>query len=153
MQEAFKIWIDRLGEGRVQKIDGSFDPSFLEINEKELQFRTTVHVKGEAYLADQHLVICLTAKTFATMPCAICNEMLDMELKVDHFYHSEPIAEIPNAVFDFGAPLREALLIELPHYFECRKGNCPERPALAPYLRLSKQTEDRENLNFPFADL
>lgn len=152
MQEVFKIWIDRLGEGNVQKIDGSFDPAFLEIEEKELQFRVPVRVVGEAYLADQHLIIHLRAQTKATLPCAICNQMIDMDLKVENFYHSEAITEIPSAVFDLSAPLREALLIELPHYLECNGGNCPERANLAPYLRSTPKT-DSKNINLPFADL
>jgi uncharacterized metal-binding protein YceD (DUF177 family) len=152
MQEVFKIWVDRLGEGHVQKIDGSFDPLFLEIDERELKFPEPVQVTGEAYLADQHLVIHLKARTKATLPCAICNQMMDMELKIENFYHSEAIEEIPSAVFDFAAPLREALLIELPHYFECRGGNCLERESLAPYLR-SAPKPDGKKINFPFADL
>ncbi len=152
MQEVFKIWIDRLGEGNVQKIDGSFDPAFLEIEEKDLQFHTPVQVIGEAYLADLHLVIHLKAQTKATMPCAICNQLVSTDLKVENFYHSEATAEIPNAIFDLSAPLREALLIELPHYFECNGGNCPERTNLAPYLRSGPKT-DNKNINLPFADL
>lgn len=152
MQEVFKIWIDRLGEGNVQKIDGSFDPAFLEIEEKELQFHAPVRVVGEAYLADQHLIIHLRAQTKATLPCAICNQMIDMDLKVENFYHSEAITEIPSAVFDLSAPLREALLIELPKYLECNGGNCPERVNLAPYLRSTPKT-DTKNINLPFADL
>ena len=152
MQEAFKIWIDRLGEGHVQKINGSFDPAFLEIDEKELKFSAPVQAAGEAYLADRHLVIHLKAQTKATVPCAICNEMTDMELKVENFYHSEAIEEIPSAVFDFSGPLRDALLIELPHYFECCGGNCPERENLVPYLRSAPKTEGKKS-NFPFADL
>lgn len=152
MQEVFKIWIDRLGEGNVQKIEGSFDASFLEIDEKELKFPAPIQVTGEAYLADQHLVIHLKAKTTATMPCAICNQMIDSELKVENFYHSEALEEIPSAVFDFAEPLREALLIELPHYFECCGGNCPERANIAPYLRSTPKADDKK-INLPFADL
>ena len=151
MQEMFKIWVDRLKGGQVQKISRSFEPSFLEIDEKELKFRAPIQVDGEAYLADQHLVIRLKARTTATLPCVICNKMMDMELKVENFYHAVGIEEIANAVFDFAAPLREALLIELPNYFECREGNCPERESLAPYLRLSPKTDAKKN--FPFADL
>ncbi len=152
MREVFKIWIDRLGEGQTQKIDGSFEPSFLEIDEKELQFRAPVRVVGEAYLADQHLVIHLKASTLATLPCAICNQMVEAELKVDNFYHSEPVAEIQGAVFDFGGPLREALLIELPHYFECSNGKCPERATLAAYMRAPAKKETKDT-HFPFKDL
>lgn len=152
MQDVFKIWIDRLGEGHVQKIDGAFDPDFLEIDEKELKFPEPVQVIGEAYLADQHLIIHLKARTKAALPCAICNQMTNMELKVDNFYHSEAIEEIPGAIFDFAAPLREALMIELPHYFECCGGNCPERENLAPYLRPAPKTDGKKD-HFPFADL
>jgi len=155
MQEMFKIWVDHLKGGpsgaKVQKISRSFDPAFLEIDEKELKFFAPVQVDGEAYLADQHLVIRLKARTTATLPCVICNEMTDLELKVENFYQAVGIDEIENAVYDFAAPLREALLIELPNYFECRKGNCPERESLAPYLRLSPKTDGKKN--FPFADL
>jgi len=155
MQDVFKIWVDRLGEGRIQKIAGSFAPGFLDIDEKELQFRAPVLVAGEAYLADQHLVIHLKAKTLATLPCAICNEMKPVELKVDNFYHSEAIGEIDGAVFDFSAPLREALLIELPSRFECSEGRCPERASLAPYLqrKATGPKGDGQNRHFPFADL
>jgi DUF177 domain-containing protein len=151
MQEMFKIWVDRLRDGQVERIARSFEPSFLEIDEKELKFLAPVQVNGEAYLADQHLVIRLKARTTATLPCVICNEMTDTELKVDNFYQAVGIEEIHDAVYDFAAPLREALLIELPNYFECRSGNCPERKSLAPYLRLSPKTEEKKN--FPFADL
>ena len=153
MQEVFKIWIDRLGEGNVQKIDGSFASSFLEVDEQELKFPAPVQVTGEAYLADQHLVIHLTARTTAAMPCTICNQMIETELAVKNFYHSEALEEIPSAVFDFAAPLREALLIELPHYFECCNGNCPERANIAPYLRSSPKAADDKKINLPFADL
>src|SRR3990167_8651127 len=137
MQEALKVWIDRLVEGRVQKINTSCDPSFLEINEKELQFRSPVKVTGQAYLAEQHLVIHLVAQTKATIPCAICNEMVETDLKIEDFYHTEALSDIRDAVFDFGPPLREALLLELPTHFECRGGNCPVRSSLDPYLRSS----------------
>ncbi len=146
MQEAFKIWIDRLTEGRVQKINNTFDPSFMEIDEKELKFRAPVVVAGEAYLAEAELIIHMTAKTKATMPCAICNEMLDTDLKVENFYHSIELKEIEGAIFDFSSHLREALLIELPTHFECSGGNCPERPNIKPFLRDKKE-------NFPFKDL
>lgn len=146
MQEAFKIWIDRLTEGRVQKIDTTFESSFLEIDEKELKFRAPVVVAGEAYLAEAELIIHLKAQTKATLPCAICNEMLDAELKVDNFYQSIELKEIEGAIFDFSSQLREALLIEVPTHFECCGGNCPERPKIKPYLREKQE-------HFPFKDL
>ncbi len=133
MQEAFKIWIDRLGEGKVQKIEESFDPSFLEI-------------------AENHLVIRLKASTKVTVPCVICNEMIDAELNVENFYHTEAVSEIRDALFDLSAPLREALLIELPSYFECEGGNCSQRQTLEPYLR-STLKSDKKDTHLPFADL
>lgn len=151
MLEAFKIWIDRLKEGQTQKIDSLFDPDFLDVEEKELQFPFPIKVSGEAYLADIHLVLHLNALTKAVMPCAICNEMIEIELKVVDFYHTEPIAEIRDAVFDFSSILREALLSELPKYIECKKGNCPQRETLTPYLK--KKGKSDPDVHFPFADL
>jgi len=148
MAEDFKIYIDRLRGGHVQKIDESFDPAFLEVNEEELQFDEPVIVRGEAYLTDDHLVIHLAAAALAEMPCSVCNKMIKTPLTVGNFYHTEPLSEIRDAVFNFRLALREALLIELPRTVECNKGNCPARESIAPYLRGEKRPETY----FPFAD-
>jgi uncharacterized metal-binding protein YceD (DUF177 family) len=143
----FKILIDRLKGGQTQKIEEMANPAFLGLDEPELRFKTKVFVKGEVYLTDTHLIIHLKASTKASMPCAVCNEMIDVDLKVDNFYHTEPIEEIPSAVFDFSEALREAILIELPRTVECNNGNCPERASITPYMR----SQDRSS--FPFADM
>ena len=151
MTEAFKIYIDRLKGGLVQRIEGAFDTGFLEIAEEELRFPHPVTVKGEAYLTEEHLVVHLSASTMAEMPCSVCNEMIKTPLTVGHFYHTEPLSDIRGALYDFGQALREALLIELPLTVECNKGRCPSRESIAPYLRLEKQAE--QTTSFPFADL
>jgi uncharacterized metal-binding protein YceD (DUF177 family) len=154
MTDEFKIYIERLKGGpkksEVQKIEGAFSSQFLDLEEPELQFLAPVKVKGEAYLTEDHLVIHLSASTCATMPCAICNEMAEAPLKVDHFYHTEPLVEIPSGIYDFRIPLREALLIELPRTIECNRGQCPSRENLAPFMRKEKSGEE---INFPFSNL
>src|SRR6185295_14428092 len=97
-ESAFHILIDRLKAGATQKIEECFDPSCLGPNEPELHFNTKVDVKGEAYVTDTHLIIHFKAKTKVTMPCAICNEMIDTDLKVDNFYHTESLEDIPSAI-------------------------------------------------------
>ena len=149
MTEDFKIYIDRLKGGQVQKIEGSFSPSFLEVDEEELQFDQPVIVKGEAYLTDDHLIIHLSAATMAEMPCSVCNKMIKTPLSVGNFYHTEPLTEIPDAIYDFGLALREALLIELPRTVECNNGKCAGRETIAPYLRGEKRTETY----YPFSDI
>lgn len=151
MENQFLIWIDRLKGGQKQKIDESFDSAFLEIQEKELQLGFPVKVTGEAYLSDDELILHLNAKTRAMMPCAICNQMIPIDLAIRDFYHAQPICEIGGAIFDYREPLREALLIELPGYVECNKGNCPDRQSIAPYLRSEKRIKD--DIHFPFSNL
>jgi uncharacterized metal-binding protein YceD (DUF177 family) len=149
--EEFKIWIDRLKEGDTQPLKATVSPAFLEIAESELQFPLPVEISGEAYLADIHLVIHLNASTKALMPCIVCNQMIETELKITDFYHTEPLSDIPGAIFDFGPILREALLIELPKYVECNQGHCPHRKGIDPFL---KQTKTQgPDVHFPFADL
>lgn len=152
MIEDFRVYVDRLKDGGVQRIEGSFDPSFLEIDEAELHFEKPVAVKGEAYIADDHLVIHLSATTFAQMPCAICNEMFYHPLIVGNFYTTEPLSDIPSAIYDFGQALREALLIELPRTAECSNASCRSRESIAPYLRSEKRSDDKTTY-FPFADM
>lgn len=144
----FKILIDRLKGGQTQKIDLLADPSFLGSDEAELKFSSKVIAIGETYLTDEHLIIHLKASTAVQMPCAVCNEMTQIQLKVDNFYHTEPIEEIKSAIFDFSDALREALLIELPRTVECNGGKCQGRATMAPYLKSHK-----ERTHFPFADM
>ena len=141
-----KIHIERLSDGKVQKIDEVFDPSFLGPNEAELKFSSKVHVLGEAYVTDAHLILHLKAKTHMEMPCAICNQMIQVELKVNDFYFTQPVQEIPSSLFNYGDVLREALLIELPKTVECKE-NCPERTSIQAFLRGS------EHPHYPFHDL
>lgn len=144
----FKILIDRLKGGQTQKIDLQEDPAFLGSNEPELKFSSKVVASGDAYLTDEHLIIHLKASTSALMPCAICNEMTPISLKVENFYHTEPIEEIKGAIFDFSEALREALLIELPRTVECNGGKCSGRALMDPYLK-----NEKEKTHFPFADM
>src|SRR5882724_994543 len=97
MSEPFNILIDRLKGGHTQKIEEAFDGSVLGPDEADLRFKGKVIVKGEVYLTDSHLIIHLKAQTQVAMPCSVCNQMIDTELKVDNFYHTEPIEEIRSA--------------------------------------------------------
>ena len=151
MNEAFRVYTDRLKNGDVQRVEGSFDPSFLEVEETELHFHKPIAVKGEAYIADEHLVIHLNASTFAEMPCAICNEMFNHPLTVGNFYTTEPLSDIPSAIYDFSVAVREALLTELPRTVECNGGQCRSRESIAPFLRSEKRTD--KTTYFPFADI
>ncbi len=151
MSDSLNILIDRLKGGHSQKIEEGLDPAILGPEEPELRFKGKVNVKGEAYLTDAHLIIHLKADTQIAMPCAVCNQMIDFEIKVDNFYHTEPIEEIPSAVFNYGEALREALLIELPRTVECNGGKCPERALIEPFMRSEARTE--KTTHFPFADM
>lgn len=155
MSDPFKIFIDRLKKGETQKIEELLDSEFLDVNEKDLLFPEKITVKGDAYLTDDHLIVRLKAKTCVHMPCAICNEMIANELKVDDFYQAEPLEEVPSAVFDYSELLREALLLGLPKYVECNKGNCPQRAVLSPFFRSKEPDQKRteKTTYFPFADI
>lgn len=145
---AFEILIDRLKGGQIQKIDLQADPTFLGADEAELKFSSKVVANGETYLTDEHLIIHLKATTNVHMPCSVCNEMTQIKLKVENFYHTEPIEEIKSAIFDFSDALREALLIELPRTVECNGGKCSGRTLMTLYLKSHK-----ERTHFPFADM
>jgi hypothetical protein len=149
MIEEFKIYIDRLKRGDVQKVEGNFAPDLLDLEEDEFQFNYPVKVRAEAYLADDHLVLNFSALTAFETPCAICSEFTKKQISVTNDYHTVPLSEIRAAVYDFGIALREALLVELPQVVECNNGDCPMRHELLKQDELKK----KPNGNFPFSDL
>lgn len=152
MSDTFILYIDRLKSGAVQKIGMILSPEFFDVHESDLLFPDPVEVSGEAYLAEEELVIHLNASTIARMPCSICNQMLPFTLAIKNFYHAEPLSSIKTGLFDLREPLREALLIELPKTVEC-PGGCKEREAIAPFLKKKPEASSAPEDYFPFSDL
>jgi len=155
MDDPFKIYVDRLRDGQVEKIQEVFSSDFLDVHEKELAFDAKVIVNGEAYLAEDALVLHLDLDAQATMPCSICNESTSVPIEVKGFYHLVPLDEIKSGVYDMQEALREAILLETPQFAECHGGACPQRDVIGKYLRKeSLQTKDVEDEGYrPFADL
>ena len=151
MSDAFMIYLDRLKDETVQKISLELSPEFFDVNEPDLIFQDPTQVNGEAYLAEDDLVLHLTASTTARMPCSICNKMTSIPLAIKGFYHTESISSLKTAIYDLRPPLREALLLELPKSAEC-PGGCKERGDIAPYLQEEKADNSSETY-FPFSDL
>ncbi len=134
MDDTFKIFVHRLKDGHQEKIEESLDPSFLDINEKDLKFSAPVEIEGNASFADGMLVLHLSVETEASMSCAICNQPCPFKISIPHFYYTIPLEEIKGSVFNYQNALREAILIEIPYTTECNSGDCPERASLAKYI-------------------
>lgn len=150
MDDALKIYIEQLREGRERKFEESLDPAFLDIREKELSFNKPVGVEGTAYLAEDELVIRWDIEAEARIPCRICNEWVAVPIRIDNFYHSEPLSEIKTGIYNSKELLRETVLLEVPTFAECHQGRCPKRKEVDKYL---KESLDQEEGYRPFADL
>jgi len=145
MDDRFKIFIERLREDGPERLNESFPPSFMEIEEAELAFESPIQMEGQALVADDALVIMATLSTTVKVPCVICNELCEVGLEIPSFEHTESVDEVKSGVYNMAPVLREALLLELPSRAECG-GSCPEREKMKKYL------SKREN-NFPFQNL
>ena len=139
-------------EGDPDLFSGSIQANSLLPTEKDLSFPAKIELSGESYLAGDHLIIKLEAKTEAKIPCAICNAQRDVPVVLHNFYHAEPIEEISSGIFDFSSLLREDLLLELPGFTEC-DGKCPERQNISKYLKNEETSASSHNIQFPFSDL
>lgn len=152
MDDSFKIYIDRLNVGDEEVIEETFNPDFMEIDEKELSFPFPIHVFGKAYLTKEDLFLDFSLSTFALMPCAICNEMSKVPIKIEHFSHTENLKDIHGGIFNFKNLIREALLLELPLAIKCQGDNCPEQEYVLKYMKKNKGDEEKRSFH-PFADL
>lgn len=152
MERPFKIFVDRLKKEHSVSIHEVVSPDFLDVKEEELYFQNQVKVDGEAYLADDELVLHLSAEAEAVIPCAICNESVNTLVILDDVYHAEPIKNIKSGVFDYQDLLRESLLLETPEFVEC-KGNCPKRKTFQKYLKETSDQDGQTEGYKPFSDL
>jgi len=149
--DAFNIYIDRLRNGKNQPIEGAFPPDFLGVDDEGLRFEKQVMVRGEAYIAEEDLVLHLAVKTEALLPCVMCSEMTPVEVSLESFYEAVPLSEVKGAIFDFRDCLREEILLQISHTVECQGGNCPARKEMTQYLKA--ETADEIEGYKPFADL
>ncbi len=134
MGDEFKIYVHRLKDGQKEIIEETFSSDFMEIHEEDLAFSVPVKVHGEAEFVDQALLLRLDVETEATMPCAVCNEDVQVKVEVSGLCHTEELKNIKGDVFNFKDILREAILLELPSRAECADGKCPRREDIARYF-------------------
>jgi len=156
MEDAHLIYIDRLADDKVEKINCTLSPDFMDIHEKDLSFPEAISASGEVYVASDHLVIHLDVATSALVPCKTCNEPINKKVILTHVYHSVPITELRQPVFDLREVLRENILLESPSFAECENESCPHRVQFAQYLHTDKKEQietENDHSNYPFAHL
>jgi uncharacterized metal-binding protein YceD (DUF177 family) len=155
MDDTFKIYVDQLRDGRVDKIEESFSPDFLAVNDKDLSYQALIDVEGQAYLAEGELILNLDVFTQATLPCVICMEPVNADVKIQSLYYAKPTVEIKNGIFNFKEMLREAIILETPAFAECQ-GKCPRRKEVSKFLKkelpLGKDGSNEEGYH-PFSNL
>lgn len=150
--ESFKIYVDQLRNGETKQVDEQCAADFLDVSEENLSYIDPVTIEGEAYLATDTLVLHFTLTAYARIPCSICNCPVSVEVKVDDFYHAEPVEDIKTGIYNFKEVIREAIILDTPLFAECNEGNCSSRKEIKKYL---KQEEDSssEDRYHPFANL
>ncbi len=151
--DQLKVYVDRLKNGHTLKIEEVISPDFLEIDEDDLVFKDPVHLKGEAYLSNDHLIIHLNIATTAILPCNICNVPVPLSIALKNIYLTKPLEEIKGAIYDVADEVRESILLQTPLFAECNNGQCPERGDLKKFLKSDPKTHAIHNVHFPFTDL
>lgn len=147
----FKIHLEQLRDGQTTQINEKVDPEFLDVQDKELVFKKPVAVTGEVYIAGDALVLHLAIVAYATLPCSVCNEPVEEKIVINDLYHPVPLDDIKGGVFNFKDVVREAVLLEVPAFAECKQGKCPKRKELQKYLKDENSKTD-EGFH-PFANL
>jgi len=144
----FKIYVDRLKNDDTERINEIVDPDFLNETEKEPLFTSKVTVKGQAYLANYHLILDLKLKATAILPCSICNEKVEVPIEVNDFSHTVELSDIRSAIYDYTADIHDTVLLKLPQFVECHHGQCPERKNISKYFK-----QGPDDTHSPFSEL
>lgn len=156
MEDQHIIYIDRLADDKVEKITCSLAPDFMDIHEKDLSFPKPIIASGEAYVASDHLVVHLDVETSARVPCKLCNESITQPIRLTHIYHTVPLSELKQPIFDLREVLRENILLESPAYAECTDASCPNKGQFAEYIQKDETVRNAtadDHSNYPFAHL
>ena len=154
MNDEFKIYIDRLKDGKEEVLDETFLPDFIDVKEDTLSFPINVKIRGKVYLVEKELIFQLHLQTVASLNCRICNEKVGVPVSSE-IYHVETIENIKGMVFDMRPMLREAILLEIPSIAECNEGKCSQRKNIEKYLvsTVEESGKVKEELHQPFKNL
>lgn len=154
MDDAFKIYVEQLREGHIEKIEEKLSPEFLDVHDRDLDYSDPVSITGEAYLAENELIINLDIFTQAILPCVICMEPVKVDVKVQGHYYAIQLVQIKGGIFNFKNMLREVIILETPAFTECQ-GDCPRRKEVAKFLKKeSPQGKNGSDEGYqPFSDL
>ena len=155
MKQKVAIFIERLREGKVQTIDETLDPAFLDIDEKDIGFKSPIVLSGEAYLAEDWLIVRLKIETQATLVCAVCNDSFPFHLHIDDLTHQEPLENIRDSTYDLLPLIRETILLEVPFYPQCGFSECKNRKEIEKYIKKEpvKEPDKKINGHKPFQEL
>lgn len=155
MADLCVIPIEHVREGKSVSLDHVFDPATLELGDADLAFTSSITLRGNAYLAEDHLVIQVNISGAASLPCCVCNTPVTIPFNHKNLYITKPLTDLHAGRFDFKDDLREAILLELPSFAECHGGKCPERTQIECYLKhpSMSETKQKEDQYFPFHSL
>ena len=153
MDDRFLIYVDRLRSGSTEDVKLTLSPSFLDVDEDDLKFKSPVTVSGKAYLTEDHLILHLDIETMASMPCKRCNQMKDVPLKIKGYYHTVPLEEIRDHLFDMSETLRDDILLEVPAFYSCKEGECQDLEYTKKYFKSDSKSGNGGESYHPFADL
>lgn len=155
--EKFKIYVDRLKNGKVEHFDETCYPDFLEQNDEDLSYNRPVSFKGEVYIVQKELVMHFDIQTLATVRCTICNDPVEVPVTLQNVYHIEPLENIKSGIFIFTEVLREVILLEAPRFIECSGGKCKNREMYSGYMSQDHEGgaggDDKDDGYHPFTDL
>ena len=135
MDSSIKIFVDQLKQGKVEKIDRVLNSTLLDVSESDLSYGATLSVKGDAYIAEDELVLHLDLSAEAQIPCSICSEPVTVPVQIKGLYHVEPLSNVKHGIFEVADVVRENLLLETPTFVECSGGHCPQRQSMAKYFK------------------
>lgn len=119
MNDSLKIYIDRLKDGHIEKIDESIDPCIIFADVTDIQFSGPIRISGDVYLADGEIIFLLDIHTQIVMPCSVCNENVAVNIDIIKVYNVLEMASVKGSVFDMRDMIREMVLLEVPTFVEC----------------------------------
>ena len=116
-------------------------PSAPNGNEKkEKYFRISYKEKEEYYLKEIIKVFDEENNTF-----------LGSIILLKNITGFKELDEVKSGVYDITPQLREEILLEIPHFLECHRGECPSRQEIEKYLITGE--DSKEDTYHPFTEL
>lgn len=133
--DIFSIYIDRLRDGKEEELHVTTSSQEIGVTIEDDTRILDVECSGTAYLSSDYLILSLAISYAFNATCRKCNELSKEKRELPMQSYTLLLESIRGSVYNYNSVIREAILLDIPEYTECREENLAQCNEILAYIK------------------